>query len=134
MKDERNMRFGDYIKAKRIKDSRELTLRDVAAELGMSPSMLSDIEQCRRRAFDDDKIVRFCEFMGLGEKELAFMRDLAAKDKGSIPSDIEDTMMYSEIGSMARHALRLANAGIGDEEDWKQFIRQLEKKRGNTGD
>lgn len=128
------MRFGDFIKSKRQKDPRELTLKDVAAALGMSLSMLSDIEQGRRKAFDDDKIVKFCDYLNLDTKDLAFMRDLAAKDKGEIPADLEDTMMYSEIGDMARHALRLANAGVGDEEDWKQFIRQLEKKRGNLSD
>jgi len=128
------MRFGDFIKSKRQKDPRELTLKDVATALGMSLSMLSDIEQGRRKAFDDEKIVKFCEYLNLDEKDLAFMRDLAAKDKGEIPADLEDTMMYSEIGNMARHALRLANVGIGDEEDWKQFIRQLEEKRGKKSD
>ena len=126
---EENMRFGEFIKSKRMKDPRELTLKDVSAALGISLSMLSDIEQGRRKAFDDEKIKKFCEFLNLTEKDLAFMRDLAAKDKREIPADIEDTMMYSEIGDMARHALRLANAGYGDEEDWKQFIRRLEKKR-----
>ena len=129
---EKNMRFGEFIKMKRQKDPRELTLKDVAAAIGMSLSMVSDIEQCRRKPFDDEKIVRFCEFLSLGDEDLALMRDLAARDKGEIPSDLEDTMMYSEIGDMARHALRLANAGVGNEEDWKQFIRQLEKKRGNN--
>ena len=132
MKEPKNMRFGDYIKYKRQQDSRELTLKDVSNALEMSLSMLSDIEQKRRRPFDDEKIVRFCDYLNLGEEELSMMRDLAAKEKGEIPADIEDTMMYSEIGDMARHALRLANEGYGDEEDWKQFIRQLEdKKRSN---
>ena len=135
MKEPKNMRFGDYIKSLRQHDPRELTLKEVSTALEMSLSMLSDIEQNRRKPFDDDKIVRFCEFLNLGETELSTLRDLSAKDKGEIPADIEDTMMYSEIGDMARHALRLANAGYGDEEDWKQFIRQLEeKKRGNPSD
>ena len=30
--------------------------------------------------------------------------DLAARDRGEIPSDIEDIMMYSEVGDMARFA------------------------------
>ena len=58
------------------------------------------------------------------------MYDLAAREKSEVPSDIEDTMMYTEIGSMARMALRMTNDGLADEEDWKSFIRQLEKKRG----
>lgn len=121
--------FGDYIKRKRLEDPRELTLKDVSAALGLSLSMLSDIEQGRRNAFDDEKIVKFCEYLNLGESELSEMRDLSASDKREIPSDIEGTMMHSEIGSMARHALRLANEGYGDEEDWKKFIQQLEEKK-----
>ena len=39
-------------------------------------------------------------------------------------------MMHSEVGNMARMALRMTNAGVADEEDWKQFIRNIEKKRG----
>lgn len=121
--------FGDYIKRKRLEDPRELTLKDVSAALGLSLSMLSDIEQGRRNAFDDEKIVKFCEYLNLGESELSELRDLSASDKREIPSDIEGTMMHSEIGSMARHALRLANEGYGDEEDWKKFIQQLEEKK-----
>ena len=129
------MRFGDFIKSKRLHDPRGLTLKDVSSALDMSLSMLSDIEQKRRNPFDDDKIQKFCEYLNLGEDDLATMRDLAAVEKKEIPADIEGTMMNSEIGDMARHALRLANAGFGDEEDWKQFIRQLEeKKRGNSVD
>ena len=58
------------------------------------------------------------------------MYDLAARDRREIPSDIEDIMMYSEIGDMARLALRQSKAGVIDEEDWKTFIRDMEKKKG----
>jgi hypothetical protein len=39
-------------------------------------------------------------------------------------------MMYDKIGDMARFALRQSNAGVIDEEDWKTFIRDIEKKKG----
>ena len=32
------------------------------------------------------------------------MYDLAARDRKEIPSDLDDIMMYSEIGNMARYA------------------------------
>ena len=93
---EENMRFGAFIKSKRVKDERELTLKDMS---------------------DADK---------------ALMYDLAARETGDIPSDLDDIMMHSEVGNMARRALRMTNAGVADEEDWKQFIREIEKKkRGN---
>ena len=117
MKDE-NMRFGAYIKSKRLKDERELTLKDMSQVLGLSLSMLSDIEQGRRKPFDKERIERFCEYLGLSEEDKHLM------------SDIDDTLMYTEAGKLARMALRMTNAGVADEEDWKIFIREIEKKRG----
>ena len=133
MKDE-NMRFGAYIKSKRLKDERELTLKDMSKVLGLSLSLLSDIEQGRRKPFGSDKIEKFCEYLQLSDADKALMYDLAARETGDIPSDLDDTMMHSEVGNMARMALRMTNAGVADEEDWKQFIREIEKKRGTKFD
>jgi transcriptional regulator with XRE-family HTH domain len=128
----KNMRFGAFIKSKRTKDEREITLKAMADTLGLSLSMLSDIEQGRRKPFDSDKIEKFCEYLRLSDEDKALMYDLAARERGDIPSDIDDIMMHSDIGDMARFALRMSNAGVADEEDWKKFIRDIEKKRGNS--
>ena len=125
-----NMRFGQFIKAKRQEDSREITLKELSSELGISLSMLSDIEQMRRRPFDSDKIEAFSSYFHLTDDEKALMYDLAARENQKVPSDIEDTMMYSNVGTMARRAIRMTNAGLADEEDWKSFIRKLEEKKG----
>ena len=126
------MRFGEYIRSKRIKDPRELTLKDVATVLGVSTSLLSDIEQGRRKPFDSDKIEKFSEYLQLSDADRARLYDLAARETREIPSDIEDTMMYTPIGDMARQALRLSNEGVVDESDWREFIRQIERKRGKN--
>jgi DNA-binding Xre family transcriptional regulator len=131
---EKNMRFGEYIRHKRMSDPREITLKELSERLGISLSFLSDIEQGRRKPFESDKIDLFCKELDLLDDDKALMYDLAARDRGEIPSDIDDIMMYSEIGDMARLALRLSNAGIADEADWKKFIRDLEKKRGTKDD
>lgn len=128
---EKNMTFGQYIKSKRTRDPRELTLKDISEKLGISLSMLSDIEQGRRKPFDSDKIELFCTFLDLSSDDKAFMYDLAARAKNEVPSNIDDTFMHTEIGNMARFALRLSNEGVANEDDWKTFIRELEKKRGN---
>ena len=127
---EKNMRFGDFIKHKRLNDPRELTLKDMSERLGISLSFLSDIENNRRKPFDKDKIEKFAQVLNLSDEDKAKMYDLAARDRREVPSDIEDIMMYSEIGDMARLALRQSNAGVIDEEDWKKFIREIEKKKG----
>ena len=127
---EENMRFGAFIRAKRIKDPRELTLKDISSVLGISGSLLSDIEQGRRKPFDSERIETFSEYLHLTESDRARLYDLAARETGEVPSDIEDTMMFSPIGDLARHALRLSNEGVVDEDDWREFIRRIEQKRG----
>ena len=42
------------------------------------------------------------------------MYECAAWDRWEVPSDIEDTMMYSDIAHMARVALRQSKAGLLD--------------------
>ncbi|MBP2656481.1 MAG: Xre family transcriptional regulator [Firmicutes bacterium] len=130
---EQNMRFGDFIKNKRLNDHREITLKDMSERLGISLSLLSDIENNRRKAFDGEKIEKFAAELCLSDEDKATLYDLAGLDRGEIPSDLEDIMMYGEIGKMARFALRQSNAGIIDEEDWKKFIRDMEKKQGDDG-
>ena len=130
---ERYMRFGEFIKAKRLADCRELTQKDVADKLGISLTLLSDIEKGRRKPFDSAKIELFCEFLGLSDEDRSRMYDLAARETGEVPSDIDDTFMYTDIGDLARRALRLSNAGVIEEDDWREFIRQIEEKeRGKT--
>ncbi|MCL1859309.1 MAG: helix-turn-helix domain-containing protein [Oscillospiraceae bacterium] len=126
---EKRMRFGDFIKRKRMGDPRELTLSDMAKELGISVSFLSDIENRRRRPFDPEKMEIFARFLGLTEEETARMYDLASYENGEVPYDIEDTLMYDEVGTLARFALRQTKAGNATEEDWKRFIREIEAKK-----
>ena len=65
----------------------------------------------------------------MSEDEKAVMYDLAAKKRKAVPPDIEDVLMNTESGDMARMALRMTKSGIAKEEDWREFIRQLERKK-----
>ena len=131
------MRFGEFIKAKRQADPREVTLNDVSKAIGISLSYLSEIEAGRKRPspFDAAAIEKFCAYLQLDAEDKARIYDLAAKEKKDVPADIEDVLMYEPIGEMARYALRESNAGNITEEDWKKFIRSAEvkKKKGNPG-
>ena len=129
---ERFMRFGEFIKSRRQADPRELTLKDMAEVLGVSLSLLSDIEKGRRKPFDSAKIEKFCNYLDLPDEDRSRMYDLSARETGEVPSDIDDTLMYTDIGDMARHALRLSNAGVIAEDDWREFIRSIEEKRGSN--
>lgn len=125
---EKNMRYGQFLRSKRVSDDRELTLKDVAEELGVSVSFVSDVEQGRRKPYDEVKTQKLIEFLKLSEEEVALMYDLAAKENSKIPRDLDDIMMYTEAGEMARFALRMTKKGVINDEDWKQFIRYIKVK------
>lgn len=126
---EENMTFGQYIRKKRMDSPNELTLREVSNALGMSLSMYSDIEKNRRTPSDNFDYEALARILSLNAQEKALMYDLAARRKRTVPSDIEDVMMYSESGNYARMALRMTNEGTANEEDWKKFIRNLEERK-----
>ena len=126
---EENMTFGQYVRTKRMNSLKDLTLKDVSEKLGISLTMYSDIEKDRRVPSDTFNYETLAEILDLDAKGKALLYDLAERKKRTVPSDIEDIMMYSETGNLARMALRMTNEGTADEEDWKRFIRELEKKR-----
>ena len=133
MKAEYIVRFGQYIRKKRLDDPREITQVQVAKAIGISVNYLSEIEAGRKKAFDAKAIEKFCEFLNLDTEEKARLYDLAAQEKSAVPADIEDVFMYEPIGNIARFALRESNAGNITEEDWKKFIRDVEaKKKGSS--
>ena len=123
-----NMRYGQFLRAKRVSDRRGLTLKDIAGELGVSVSFASDVEQGRRKPYDDAKTEKLMKFLAFTEQDMALMFDLAAKENSCIPRDLEDILMYSEVGEMARFALRMTKKGIISVNDWRQFIRYIKAK------
>ena len=131
---EKNMRYGQFLRAKRIADSRELALKDIAEQLGVSVSFVSDVEQGRRKPYDEIKTQKLIEFLRLTEEDVALMYDLASRENSRIPRDLDDIMMYSEAGEMARFALRMTKKGIVDNEDWRQFIRYIKTKERKDND
>ena len=131
---EKNMRYGQFLRSKRLSDSRELTLKDIAAELGVSISFVSDVEQGRRKPYDEEKTEKLIAFLHLSEEDIALMYDLAARENSRIPRDLDDVMMYSEEGEMARFALRMTKKGVVNADDWRKFIRYIKTKETKDND
>ena len=119
--------FGEFIKEKRMEHSPRYTLKKMAESLDMNLTHLSDIENGRKNPFDKDKIDKFCQILDLSEQDKATLFDLAARDSGSVPADIADTIMYTDQGDYARVALRMVSQGKGDVELWKDLIRKMEE-------
>lgn len=127
--EEHEKTFGKFIRHYRLNSEKELTLNEVSKILDMSLTMYSDIEKDRRNPADDFKFEKLIALYGLSEEETATMYDLAGRKRRMVPPDIEDIMMNSESGNLARMALRMTKSGVASEEDWKEFIRQLEEKK-----
>ena len=120
--------FGRFVREKRL-DAKDVMLKDIGYALGISLSYYSDIEHDRRNPGEGFNYEALAQLLGLTESEKAHMYDLAGKCRKTVPEDIEDVMMNTESGNMARMALRMTKAGIAKEDDWKEFIRQLERKK-----
>lgn len=71
--------FGKFIADKRKK--LEITLREMAAELGIAPAYLSDIEKGRRYPPDMDRLMQIAKILKLTEDEKHTMFDLAGEGK-----------------------------------------------------
>jgi Helix-turn-helix. len=126
---EKRIRFGDYIRKKRLADPREISMKDVAEHLGISQSYVSMVENRYKRPFDGETLERLADFLNLNDEEKALMYDIASRETSEVPYDLEETLMYEEVGDLARYALRQSKKGIFKEEDWKTFIRETEAKK-----
>lgn len=118
--------FGKFIAEKR--KSLGLTLRGTAAELGIAPAYLSDIEKGRRYPPDMDKLIQISKILKLTEEEKHTMFDLAGEGKNTIAPDLPEYIMSSE---KVRVALRKARE-VATEEDWDDFFKKLSDKGGKA--
>ena len=86
-----NGKFGEFIAEKR--KSRGLTLRGLAAELGIVPAYMSDIEKGHRYPPDKDKLYELSRILCLSEDETNTMFDLAAGEKeNTVSPDLPEAM------------------------------------------
>jgi transcriptional regulator with XRE-family HTH domain len=121
-----NIRFGDFIKAKRM--AAEITLRDMSERIGVSPAYLSDIENNRRYPMDSDKIEKLIKELKVLPEEKETMYDLAGRERKEVSSDLPEYIMDSNVAPYVRMALRKAKQSDATIEDWKKIIDSLERK------
>lgn len=118
--------FGKFIADKRKALGK--TLRGMAAELGIAPAYLSDIEKGRRYPPDINKLMQIAEILKLTEDEKHTMFDLAGEGKNTIAPDLPEYIMSS---NKVRVALRKARE-VATEEDWEEFLKKLSDKGGKA--
>ncbi len=116
------MSFGEYLKAKR--EANNKTLRGFAAELGIAPAYLCDIEKGNRNP-PEKHLAKIIELLDIEGEELNKFYDLVGAAKKGASPDLSD---YIYQNSYARVALRRARDNNTTDEQWKKIIKQLGKK------
>ena len=116
--------FGSFLREKRI--ARGLTLRGMAAKLGLSPVYMSNIENDRRAAPSQEYLERMAMLLQLDKPEREWLLDLAAKSKQNrVSADLPDYIMDREI---VRAALRTAKEADATDQEWQEFIDRITQR------
>lgn len=114
--------FGDYVKVRREKLGK--TLRSFAAEVGISPAYLSDIENGNRRA-PEKFLEKFAQALQIVDPdELHAFYDMAGVSQGGQHADINS---YMDDKPHARIAMRTAIDQDLSDADWQKLIELIKK-------
>lgn len=116
--------FGKFIEAKR--KAIGMTLRGLAAELGIAPAFMSDIEKGHRYPPNKEKLYEMARILRMTEEETNEMFDLVAGEKeNGIAPDLPEYIMGNQT---ARTALRMARDKGSSDKLWQKVIEMLEQE------
>jgi len=116
--------FGKFIEQKR--KALGITLRGLAADLGIAPAFMSDIEKGHRYPPNREKLYELARLLHLNEEDTNTMFDLAAGEKeNTVSPDLPEYIMGNE---KARAALRMARDNNASEATWQKVIEMLEQE------
>lgn len=116
--------FGKFVEVRRKALGK--TLRGLAAELGIAPAFMSDIEKGHRYPPVREKLEELAKLLQLSQEDTDKMFDLAAGErKNGISPDLPEYIMGSP---KARTALRMARDKGADEKVWQKVIDMLEQE------
>ena len=119
-----DMTFGTFIRQQR--QSKGYSLRQLAAEAGLSPVYMSNIETDRRPAPVQDLMDKLAEVLDLCKSEYELMLDLAEKSHDQrVSSDLPDYIMDRDI---VRAALRTAKEADATDQEWQEFIDRINQR------
>lgn len=118
--------FGMFITAKR--KEKEISLRQFAKLVGISPVHTSNIERGERAAPPFDTLNRMAEVLSLSQSEQYYMYDLAAQTRSGV-SIAQDLVVYIFENPYIVDVLRSAKLQNATTEDWEIFINHLSNKR-----
>ena len=118
------MKFGEYIKSKRIK--KNITQTKAAKMFGISLSYLSGIERNLRPAPANDIADKMADVLELNRKERIQLNDLAAESKQP-PTLADDLVEYVYRYPLIRDMLRYSMECNMIETDWNNVYNFVKK-------
>lgn len=119
-----NGKFGEFISEKR--KAKGITLRGLAAEIGIAPAFMSDIEKGHRYPPKKETLDKIVHALNLNEEDINKMFDLAAEEKdNTVSPDLPEYIMNND---KVRVALRLARDSDASDKTRQKVIELLEKE------
>lgn len=117
--------FGAFLAQKRIE--KDVKLKPMAEQLGVSVTYLSDIIKGRRNPPEKDGLEILAKCLSLSDVERDELFDLAGRERNQVSPDLPEYIMDEALPN-ARVALRRAkNANLGDD-FWKEVNQIIDKK------
>ncbi|MCD7974364.1 MAG: helix-turn-helix domain-containing protein [Phascolarctobacterium sp.] len=107
-----------------LRESKDVTLRELARKMKVSAPFLSDVEKDRRSALTSERIEQVAETLNLKADDKKKLYDLAGEQRNTIAPDLPDYIMGKEYVVVALRTSR--DLGIGREK-WLKFIKEMKK-------
>ena len=117
--------FGDFIAQKR--EEKDITLREMAAMMGVSAPFVSDVEKDRRNPYDLERLDKLAGILALSSAEKDLMLDLAGRKRNTVAPDLPEYIMERDYVGAALRTARDLGAG---EKEWLSFVEELKKRKG----
>lgn len=117
--------FGAFLTAKR--EEHDLTLREMARQIGVSAPFLSDVEKDRTAPLTKDRLDKVAEILHLDIDERTAMFDLVGRQRNTVAPDLPEYIMGRDYVAAALRTARDLNAG---EAEWLKFVEELKKREG----
>ena len=118
--------FGTFLNDKR--KERDISMRELARQLGISAPFLSNVEKNRCAPLTAERLEKVALILNMNSVEKAEMYDIVGKQRNSVAPDLLEYIMGRDYVSVALRTARDLNAS---EKEWQQFIEEL-KKLGNS--
>lgn len=117
--------FGAFIARKRLE--KDMKLKPIAENMGVSVTYLSDIIKGRRNPPDMDSLEALAKALNLDQDEREEMFDLAGRERNQVSPDLPEYIMDEMLPS-ARVALRRAKSQNLGDDFWQEVNKIIDER------